>query len=539
MLRKVLPVILVFVLAAVLLLAYFETVKPVTAESQRDGDSMQAAFSEGHAEPTADEDADPDGAEVLDVILFSEQEENDVVSFFQQQRFCNTSFTDDAEEGRVLRITTQDSGEAYTSTPSVYFDYKGFCKSVGKASADLSQMPVVVIKVKTETVSDRRFGLLGTADLLEAASSRTEAFAKIPSGDEWHYIVFDFVNANEPKTIAMFRICFEQFASADGESVLISEMRICKADEADYYRTEETYPVQLQTADDYRLRIMQFNVQTENGNKTPFPIRCEMFRSLIDELIPDVVGMQEVSVAWSKWLNEYVFNDSYAGVDEPKPTKGGEMTSIYYRKDKFDLVDSGTMWLSDTPDVKGSRYEGSNYPRRCTWVVLSDRVTGVRFVLINTHLDNNGNNDATTASSIRCAQMAVIIRFAQSFKDMPLFLTGDLNNRRTASNGDTMSLIKLISGETPVTAEDGTTCTIALADSRLDAPVTVDENHTATMTKYFDESNSVYEPTREPIDYVFYDPQFIEPLTYETFLISRYNRWISDHLPLFTTFRLK
>ena len=69
--------------------------------------------------------------------------------------------------------------------------------------------------------------------------------------------------------------------------------------------------------------------------------------------------------------------------------------------------------------------------------------------------------------------------------------------------------------------------------------MTVDGNHTATMTKNYDESSTSYDPTREPIDYVFYDPQNTTALTYETFLISQDGLWISDHLPVFTTFEIK
>ena len=86
---------------------------------------------------------------------------------------------------------------------------------------------------------------------------------------------------------------------------------------------------------------------------------------------------------------------------------------------------------------------------------------------------------------------------------------------------------------------DGNTYTLKLADSRLDAQATVDENHTATMTKYYDENNSAYEPTREPIDYVFYNPANTEALVYQTYLISENDMWISDHLPVFTTFKIK
>ena len=297
------------------------------------------------------------------------------------------------------------------------------------------------------------------------------------------------------------------------------------------------YTIENQTENDYKLKVLQFNVQTENGNPAPFTSRATMYHNLIDELQPDVVGMQEVTVTWRKWLDSTVFNDSYAGVGEPR-SAGGEANPIYYRKDKFDLLEYGTFWLSATPDVVGSAFDKVNYPRICTWVYLKDKVTGTEFVHFNTHLDHNGNNDSTTGNTIRKDQMSVIIKFAQRFKEIPMFLTGDLNNRRTTSENKTYALIKYIQGDSNYKYSDGTMLCLNLSDARLNAGQTVPADRIATMTKYYDENNTAYNPAREPIDYVFYDAKTTKALTYETFLISQGTTWISDHLPVFATFSI-
>ncbi len=296
--------------------------------------------------------------------------------------------------------------------------------------------------------------------------------------------------------------------------------------------TPETYPV----TNDGTLRVLQFNIQTENGNSTAFSVRAEMYKELLDELMPDVVGMEECTTNWRRWLDSYVFNDSYAGVGEPR-TVGGEANPIYYRKDKFDLIDSGTFWLSDTPDVAGSYLEGVNYPRICTWVVLRDKASGTEFIHMNTHLDHNGKNNSTDGNAIRKNQMGVIIKFAQQYKNLPMFLTGDLNNRRTTSAGNKYALIKIIEGDSKYKDAEGKKYSIKLADARLNAPVTVDGDHLSTMMANYDESSASYNPSKEPIDYIFYNPANTEALTYETFLISRGSMQISDHLPVFATFR--
>ena len=156
----------------------------------------------------------------------------------------------------------------------------------------------------------------------------------------------------------------------------------------------------------------------------------------------------------------------------------------------------------------------------------------------NTHLDHNGNNSSSDGNTIRKEQMKVIIRFSQRFKELPMFLTGDLNNRRTTSEGKIYALYKMITGVSTVDDGNGGKIKMTLGDARIDSPVTVDENHLATMTKYYDESSTAYNPQKEPIDYVFYNTFNTVAHSYETFLISRGAYEISDHLPVFTTFTI-
>ena len=55
---------------------------------------------------------------------------------------------------------------------------------------------------------------------------------------------------------------------------------------------------------------------------------------------------------------------------------------------------------------------------------------------------------------------------------------------------------------------------------------------------FYDKKSKNYEPTREPIDYVFYDANFFEPLSYSTYILADNGLEVSDHLAVFTTFRL-
>ncbi|MBO4327188.1 MAG: endonuclease/exonuclease/phosphatase family protein, partial [Clostridia bacterium] len=328
--------------------------------------------------------------------------------------------------------------------------------------------------------------------------------------------------------IGSFRIRFENMSENSGERVLISEIRFCTEKEASELAEPDAYPSDVQDIDGSSLRILQFNVQTESGNMAPFSEKALLFRRLVDETVPDVAGMQEVTPEWRRWLDDYVFNDSYGSVGEPR-SDGDEANPVYYRKDRFELVESGTFWLSGTPDRAGSYTEGANCPRICTWVLLKDIRNGTEFAYLTTHLDHNGKNDQDTATQIRRKQIGEIIKFAGRFEGIPVFLSGDLNFRSDSPGGS--ALYSLLTGKTSFTDTDGKEYAIELSDSRISAGITVDAGHSSTMVGGYGSGQS-----GGPIDYVFCSPS-VEAVSYETFLITEKGIWISDHLPVFAVFR--
>ena len=212
-----------------------------------------------------------------------------------------------------------------------------------------------------------------------------------------------------------------------------------------------------------------------------------------------------------------------------------EQSCIFYRSDKFDLLDSGTFWLSDTPDVVGSAFETSLYPRICTYVHLKDKATGLEYIHMNTHLDHLGGSDGR---SLRLKQETVMLQKLATLPDVPVVITGDFNQRaHSTSSGNAYAVYKLMTGERSFKMPDGTEITMNLADSRVHAPENMPEGFTATMTVYHDESHSSYNPSREPIDYAFYSPDKLEAISYAIRLYDRDGIYLSDHLPVITTFK--
>ena len=281
-----------------------------------------------------------------------------------------------------------------------------------------------------------------------------------------------------------------------------------------------------------KLKIMQFNIKV--GNEESVAPRVAGLKRLIKEHDPDVIGFQEVSSAWRNQIDSKILTGKWTGVGEYR-NYGEEGTPIYFRSDKYELLDSGTFWLSPTPDVYGSAFPDVNCVRIATWVKLQSKQTGNVFVHVNTHLDHNGKNETDAAKADRISQAEVLLRFVNSLGGLPVLLTGDMN-QTMSTGGKNYKLYKMITGETEIELADGTKAAMRFANTRLNAEKTVDEDKIASMTRYFDENDTKYDPAHQPIDYVFYTEGDFTPLLYTTFMPVVDGVEVSDHLGLYCEF---
>jgi endonuclease/exonuclease/phosphatase family metal-dependent hydrolase len=157
---------------------------------------------------------------------------------------------------------------------------------------------------------------------------------------------------------------------------------------------------------------MSFNVLTGATGA-----RFDEIKSIINDYAPDVIGFQEVQPMTMKAL-QATYGEKYGYVILERDKSSKEATPLFYDKTKYDLVDSGSGWLSDTPD-KMSKYEESDYHRVYVYVVLQNKETGTKFVHVNTHIDYIGA--ATTK------QVQVLLELTKKFSYLPMFYTADWN----------------------------------------------------------------------------------------------------------------
>ncbi|MCB9914038.1 MAG: endonuclease/exonuclease/phosphatase family protein [Planctomycetes bacterium] len=144
------------------------------------------------------------------------------------------------------------------------------------------------------------------------------------------------------------------------------------------------------TRDD--LRVVTFNIRygTANDGLDRWELRSGKVVATLRAQDPDLVGLQEALPFQAAFLAAELPELEAYGPSRMGPGTDDEACTVLWRRARFEALERGTFWLSETPDAVASRGWDAALPRVCTWVRLRDRATDVVFVLANAHLDHRG-----------------------------------------------------------------------------------------------------------------------------------------------------
>lgn len=173
------------------------------------------------------------------------------------------------------------------------------------------------------------------------------------------------------------------------------------------------------------MKVVSFNIKCDDtiaqlAEEQLWTNRKENLIKEINLLDADIMGMQEVMSHQYSYFKQNLpkYNSIYQSRDEN--AVNGEGSPIFYKKEKFECLQSGTFWLSETPNVHASTSWNSRWPRICTFVVLKDNQTGKIFAHFNAHLDHKSEEARTNG-------MKLIVSKLKETK-LPAVLTGDFNS---------------------------------------------------------------------------------------------------------------
>ena len=258
-----------------------------------------------------------------------------------------------------------------------------------------------------------------------------------------------------------------------------------------------------------QINVVTFNIRfnTENDGINAWPNRIEMATGLLKFHEADLFGLQEALHGQILDVQKNMPGFEWFGVGRDDGEKGGEFSPVFYNKSKFILIESGTFWLSETPEKPSKGWDAA-LNRVVTWGKFKSKVTGKMFYYYNTHFDHRGDEARKKSAELIIKK----IREMAGNSGYPVILTGDFN--LTPETEGIANIRKY------------------LRDSR---EITVAPPYGPVGTFNSFDWNA---PMKDRIDYVFVN-EMVDVLKYAALTDSKEMRWPSDHLPVFAKIQLK
>lgn len=189
-----------------------------------------------------------------------------------------------------------------------------------------------------------------------------------------------------------------------------------------------------------RLTVMSFNIRQSHVKEADpannWVNRKEACLEMLQTRQPDLVGFQETQFKgqWSYLRDTLSGSYGSVGVGRDNGTDKGETSGFLYKRSVLTLLDSGTFWVSETPDVPSTSFD-EKYNRSLTWGLFKVNKTGKRFFYFNTHLG------LTWKSQKEGIELIVRKMREINPNGLPLIFSGDLNTDITSSAFDPLKQV--------------------------------------------------------------------------------------------------
>lgn len=189
--------------------------------------------------------------------------------------------------------------------------------------------------------------------------------------------------------------------------------------------------------DSHSARVLSFNIRygTANDGANSWPRRKELVFNVIRAQDSDFVGLQEALRFQIDAIREAVPGYGEVGVGRNDGKEAGEYAAILYKQDRWRIDQSGTFWLSETPDVPGSTSWGNTVTRIVTFGRFVEKSTGRAVWVFNTHFDHRSQPSREKSAELLAR------RIADRDPADPGIVTGDFNA------GEDNSATRYLTGE--------------------------------------------------------------------------------------------
>lgn len=259
------------------------------------------------------------------------------------------------------------------------------------------------------------------------------------------------------------------------------------------------------------LNVMSFNIRYDNPEDSldNWQYRRDRAANAVRFYDADIVGTQEVLHNQLLDLKQRLPEYTAIGVARDDGKEDGEYNVLFYKTDRFKELESGTFWLSETPDQPSRGWDGA-CNRVATWARLQDIASGKEILALNTHLDHVGKEARREGVNLMFSKVN------QLGNGAPVVVTGDFN-----SNPDSEVVRHITNADDPN----------HLTDSRSVAGVVY-----GPMWSWHDFGKIPYE-YRPLIDYIFVRGDMSVD-RYGVLAETENGQFLSDHAPVLVTVTL-
>lgn len=260
------------------------------------------------------------------------------------------------------------------------------------------------------------------------------------------------------------------------------------------------------------IKAMTFNVRYDNPDdgENRWDNRRDAVINAVRDNDVDLLGTQELLNNQVLYMNSKLKGYSQVGVGRIDGVDKGEYSAIFYKSNRFSLLDSGNFWLSEKPHEVGVKGWDAACERIATWALLKDQRTNQNIFFINVHLDHVGVK--AQAESLKLVKRKIK---ELSKENGNILVTGDFN--MTPDNKSIIGFIK----------KDKTLDLINCSDAYVDGPKWTFHNY-----------GRIVENERPTIDYIFVNKDALIK-NYNVVFDPAQKPYISDHAPVITEILFK
>ena len=252
------------------------------------------------------------------------------------------------------------------------------------------------------------------------------------------------------------------------------------------------------------LRWGTFNIRLQNDGDERAGVGWSVRRDRVAEYIRknhiDIVGMQEVLHPQLEDLLARLPEYDYVGVGRTDGATKGEYSPVFFLKEKFEVLEKGNFWLSETPDVPGSVGWNAALERIASYAKLRDKQTGKVFMAVNTHFDH------VDVTARRESAKLIMRKIQEIVGNRPAVVTGDFN----------------------VTEDDEAYKTMTTNTFKMNDAYHMTPNHTGT-TYTWHQFCQIPPLKCEKIDFIFITPTI--RVNHSHIEVPNPNHMLSDHNP--------